>query len=120
MRILIISPIHHALHVGEYVENAMTLPSKRLDTPRVALDEGTEGHGKKNQYKNVPEVVKSMAKPITLEQIGPYKGFKCISYAYAYGNQEWSTIEEVNQKRSHENSWPKTIPKKKQCGNCDP
>ena len=61
-----------------------------------------------------------MAKPMALEQIGPDKSFKGISYSYAYCHKEWSTIEEIDQKRSQENAWPKTIPKKKQCGNCDP
>jgi len=53
------------------------------------------------------------------EQIGPDNGFKGIADADADGNKEGSTIEEVDQKGSQENSRPQTTPKKKKCGKGD-
>src|SRR5438094_9945845 len=93
---------------------------KKTGHTNSCADHCTEGHGEKNQHKNVPETIKRKTKPIALEQISTYKGFKGISYAYAEGDKGWSTIEEVDQKGSQENSWPKTIAKKKKCRHGDP
>jgi hypothetical protein len=65
-------------------------------------------------------MIKSIAHPSALEQKGPDKGFKGISYSDADCHQERGSIEEVDQKRSQQNGRPKTIPKKKQCCHCGP
>ena len=59
-------------------------------------------------------MVKGMAKSIALEQKAPDKGLKGIANTYANRYKEGSPIEEVDQKRSQENTWPETIAKKKE------
>src|SRR5207253_998030 len=60
------------------------LPQPKTGHSKRGTDEGTEGHGKQHQEKDVPELVQSMAKAIPLEQIGPDKGFQGIADADAH------------------------------------